>query len=97
MSYVLLSAKNAQTIIDDNCGINKFYKVANLLQDNLSIRFINQVDDIELLNWDFSYKNKFLTLQFSVYGGVSLKESYNANSDLLISNELEKYIHSKVY
>jgi hypothetical protein len=97
MSYVLLSTKNAEMVIDDNCGISKFYKVANLLQNDLDISFLNQVDDVELLNWDFSYKKKFLTLHFDVYGGISIQESINTNEETLVSTELSEFIHSKVY
>lgn len=97
MSYVLLSAKNAEVIIDDNCGISKFYAVANLLQNDLQIVFLNQVDDVELLNWDFSYKQKFLTLHYDVYGGVSIKESVAKQQEDLVSKELGDFIHSKVY
>lgn len=97
MSYLLLNATNAEVIIDDNCGISKFYKVANLLQNDLQISFLNQVDDVELLNWDFSYKKKFLTLHFDVYGGVSIQESINNKKGNLVSRELGDFIHSKVY
>jgi hypothetical protein len=97
MSYLLLSKESAEVIIDDNCGISKFYAIANLLQDDLKVDFLNQVDDVDLLNWDFSYKKKFLTLHFDVYGGVSIKESINRKQQVLVSSELGDYIHSKAY
>ncbi len=97
MSYVLLSAKNAETVIDDNCGINKFYKVANFLQDNMQVSFLNKIDDVEFLNWDFSYKSKFLTLHFDIYSGVSISESVYKNQKSLLGNEISEYLHSKAY
>jgi hypothetical protein len=97
MSYLLLNSHNAEVVIDDNCGISKFYAVANLLQDDLQISFLNQVDDIDLLNWDFSYKKKFLTLHYDIYGGVSIQESINNPKQDLVSRELGDYLHSRAY
>jgi hypothetical protein len=97
MSYLLLNNSSAEVVIDDNCGISKFYAVANLLQNDLQISFLNQVDDVELLNWDFSYKKKFLTLHYDMYGGVSIKESINKKQEDLISQELGDYLHSRIY
>lgn len=97
MSYLLIHERDAEVIIDDNCGISKFYAIASLLQDDLKVDFLNQVDDVELLNWDFSYKKKFLTLHFDVYGGVSIKESINKKEKHLVSRELGDYLHSRAY
>ncbi len=97
MSYLHLNTHHAEVIIDDNCGISKFYAIASTLEHDLSIAFLNQVDDVELLNWDFSYKHKFLTLHFDVYGGVSIQENIYKSSDALVSRELGNYLHSKAY
>lgn len=61
-----------EAVIDDNCGISKFYSIAGTLTDELKIKFINQVDDADILSWDFKYKKHFLTLQYSIYNGVSI-------------------------
>ena len=61
-----------EAVIDDNCGISKFYSIAGTLSDELKIRFINQVDDADVLSWDFKYKKHFLTLQYSIFNGVSI-------------------------
>jgi hypothetical protein len=97
MSYLLLNKKSAEVVIDDNCGISKFYAVANLLQNDLQISFLNQVDDVDLLNWDFSYKKKFLTLHFDIYGGVSIHESIQKKEQHLVSRELGDFIQSRAY
>jgi hypothetical protein len=63
---------NTEAVIDDNCGITKFYAIANTLAEHLQVKFMNQVDDSENLDWDFHYKNQLLTLHFSMFEGVSI-------------------------
>ena len=61
-----------EAVIDDNCGISKFYSIAGTLADDLKVKFINQVDDAETLDWDFKYKKSFLTLHYNIFNGVSI-------------------------
>ena len=61
-----------EAVIDDNCGISKFYAIANTLSKDLNVIFINQVDDAQTLEWDFEYSLQYLTLHYNIYGGVSI-------------------------
>jgi hypothetical protein len=61
-----------EAVIDDNCGISKFYSIASTLADDLKVKFINQVDDADTLDWDFKYKKSFLTLHYNIFNGVSI-------------------------
>jgi hypothetical protein len=61
-----------EAVIDDNCGISKFYLIADTLTDRLHVTFLNYVDDAETLDWDFQYKTHFLTLHYSIFNGVSI-------------------------
>lgn len=61
-----------EAVIDDNCGVSKFYSIADILSEGLHVNFLNQVDDVETLDWDFKYKNHFLTLHYNVFNGVSI-------------------------
>jgi hypothetical protein len=61
-----------EAVIDDNCGISKFYSIAGTLADDLKVKFINQVDDADTLDWDFKYKRSFLTLHYNIFNGVSI-------------------------
>ena len=63
---------NTEAVIDDNCGISKFYAIANTLTTALNVTFLNQVDDAESLDWEFRYKNQLLTLHYSIFNGVSI-------------------------
>ena len=73
MSYQLQNQHgNTEAVIDDNCGISKFYAIAETLAAALRVKFLNQVDDAEVLNWDFKYKKQFLTLHYNIFNGVSI-------------------------
>lgn len=73
MCYHLTSRQGStEAVIDDNCGISKFYAIANTLATDLQVNFLNQVDDAESLEWDFKYKNQILTLHYSIFNGVSI-------------------------
>ncbi len=61
-----------EAVIDDNCGVTKFYSIADILSEGLHVDFLNQVDDSETLDWDFKYKNHFLTLHYNIFNGVSI-------------------------
>ncbi len=87
---------NTEAVIDDNCGISKFYAIADTLSAKLKVNFLNQVDDAESLDWDFCYKNQLLTLHYSIFNGVSIfpqqKKSLRQenNTVLEIANFLER-------
>jgi hypothetical protein len=66
-----------EAVIDDNCGLSKFYSIAGTLADNLKVKFINQVDDADTLDWDFKYKKYFLTLHYHIFNGVSILPQIN--------------------
>jgi hypothetical protein len=73
MSYQLKTQFGAtEAVIDDNCGVSKFYAIAHTLTEDLHVTFVNQVDETETLNWDFKYKDQFLTLHYNVFEGVSI-------------------------
>lgn len=87
---------NTEAVIDDNCGISKFYAIANTLATDLNVNFLNQVDDAESLDWDFKYKNALLTLHYNIFNGVSIFPQHSSkiqmgnNAVLEIANFLEK-------
>ncbi len=69
-----------EAVIDDNCGVSKFYSIAGTLAGNLKVKFINQVDDSETLDWDFKYKQHFLTLHYNIFNGVSILPLHVTNT-----------------
>jgi hypothetical protein len=61
-----------EAIIDDDCGLKRFYQVADILSDDLQIKFIRKEDDFDTLTWDFLFKNHVLTLHYNIYTGISI-------------------------
>lgn len=73
MAYQLKNAAGLnEAVIDDNCGISKFYAIAGALSNSLRVQFLNQVDDSDSLDWDFKYKKQLLTLHYNMFNGVSI-------------------------
>ncbi len=83
MSYHLTTKYGGtEVVIDDNCGISKFYLIADTLAEVLNVTFLNRVDDAEILDWDFKYNSHLLTLHYSIFNGVSiLPNSTNAGQE----------------
>lgn len=61
-----------EAVIAENCGFDKFYKVADLLADKIKIKFTNKIDDSDTSYWDFIFKGHKLTLHYNIYDGVSI-------------------------
>ena len=97
MCYQLKTPNGAtEAVIDDNCGISKFYAIASTLADDLQVKFLNQVDDAESLDWDFQYKDNFLTLHYSIFNGVSIFPQHlkykkkDSNAVIELANYLQR-------
>lgn len=61
-----------EAIIDDDCGYEKFYTCADLLEKNFNLTFTKKLDDFDTLYWDFEYLGSKLTLHYNIYLGVSV-------------------------
>jgi hypothetical protein len=100
MCYALKTQSGAtEAVIDDNCGISKFYAIANTLAEHLQVQFMNQVDDADTLDWDFKYKDQFLTLHYNIFNGVSiypqrLKSKQQENQLVM---EVAKFLEKQAY
>ncbi|MFT3826866.1 MAG: hypothetical protein QM731_23280 [Chitinophagaceae bacterium] len=88
-----------EAIIDDDCGLKRFYEVANILTDDLEIRFTQKEDDFDTLTWNFLYKGHILTLYYNIYTGISIyphkfREALRNDNDAVIeiANYLEKQL-----
>ena len=83
-----------EAVIDDNCGVSKFYAIAQTLATDLQVRFLNQVDDSENMDWDFKYKDELLTLHFSMFNGVSIIPSgYQTNHVMEVADFPQKRVY----
>ena len=90
---------NTEAVIDDNCGISKFYAIADTLSADLNVIFLKQVDDAESLDWEFQYKNQSLTLHYSIFNGVSIypvhKKSFQQENNAVL--EIAHFLERKAY
>ena len=60
------------TIIDDSASLQQFYLFTNELSKNRRVRFIGKLDEADNIEWNFKYRGHPLTLQYSIYNGVTL-------------------------
>jgi hypothetical protein len=61
-----------EAVIDGDGGLKRFYQIADILSDDLKVAFINKEDDFDAISWDFTLGHSELTLQYSIYNGISL-------------------------
>lgn len=61
-----------EAVIAEYCGAELFHRMADILADQLKIRFTRKQEDSETQYWDFKYQGKPLTLHFNIYDGVSI-------------------------
>lgn len=100
MCYALKTQSGAtEAVIDDNCGISKFYAIANTLAEHLQVQFMNQVDDAETLDWDFKYKDQFLTLHYNIFNGVSIypQRLKSKKQENLLVMEVANFLEKQAY
>lgn len=100
MSYQLKTKHgNTEAIIDDNCGISKFYAIANTLSTDLQVDFVKKHDSSENLNWNFSYKEAALTLHYNVFNGVSIfpQKTFDVKYENKAVEEIAYFLEKKVY
>ena len=100
MSYELRTKTGAtEAVIDDNCGISKFYAIANTLAEQLQVVFLNQVDDSDTLDWDFKYRDQFLTLHYNTFNGVSIypHQAKNVLSNNIAVMEVAHFLEQRAY
>lgn len=61
-----------EAVIDGDGGLKRFYQIAGILADELKAAFTRKEDDFDAISWDFQLQKYHLTLQFSIYNGISL-------------------------
>lgn len=88
-----------EAIIDDDCGLKRFYQVADILSDDLEINFTNKEDDFDTLTWNFLFKGHVLTLYYNIYTGISIyphkfREAPRKDNDAVI--EVAKFLETKL-
>lgn len=99
MCYQLKTTTGTEAVIDDNCGISKFYAIANTLAEQLQVIFLNQVDDSDTLDWDFKYKGQYLTLHYNIFNGVSIlpQKMKNPKTETKAVMEVARFLEKRAF
>lgn len=96
MSYCLTSSTGSiEAVIDDNCGMKKFLSIANVLIDELRIKFIAKEDNSDSIDWFFKYKGHRLNLHYNIYNGVSICNQ--SSKDNKVVAELASALEQKFF
>ena len=61
-----------EAVIDGDGSLKRFYQIASILSDDLHAAFTSKEDDFDAINWAFHLNQYDLTLQYSIYSGISL-------------------------
>ena len=61
-----------EAVIADDGSLKNFYQVADVLSEDLKIKFNNKEDDFDTIGWEFRFKGHNLTLHYSIYNGISI-------------------------
>lgn len=69
-----------EAVIDGDGGLKRFYQIASILTDDLKALFTNKEDDFDAISWDFKFHSYELTLQYSIYNGISLFPTKTKNA-----------------
>lgn len=88
-----------EAIIDDDCGLKRFYEVADILTEQLDIRFTLKQDDFDTLTWNFMFKGQLLILHYNIYTGISIYphrfgEARRKDNDAVI--EVAKFLENRL-
>ncbi len=61
-----------EAVIADDGGLKCFYQVADILSEDLKVKFSNKEDDFDTIDWEFRFKGHNLTLHYNIYNGISI-------------------------
>ena len=61
-----------EAVLDDDGNLKRFYQIASILSDDLNAVFTSKEDDFDAINWEFRLEQYLLTLQYSIYSGITL-------------------------
>ena len=68
-----------------------FYSFAHQIQEKLSIKFIDKVDDFDSLYWTFDYNNFILVLAYDVFFGIMIYPCQGIHASESENHNAEKF------
>ncbi|MEO8712755.1 MAG: DUF3630 family protein [Parafilimonas sp.] len=82
-----------EMVIDETGNLQQFYRIANVLSKTRHVHLMSKEDDASVLEWHFKYRGDMLSLQYSIYNGVTLlykgKDKKSADKFALRLRELQ--------
>ena len=61
-----------EMVINESGNLQQFYRLANVLSKIRHMHLASKQDDADILEWHYKYRGNVLSLQYSVYNGVTL-------------------------
>jgi len=89
-----------EAVIADDGGLKRFYQVADILSEDLKVKFNNKEDDFDTIDWEFKFKGHQLTLHYNIYTGISIFPSKTRdalNKDNRAVVELASVLEGKLF
>lgn len=70
--HTTITSSGSFAIVEDAATLNEFYSFTRQLGNDKKVRFTGKTDDAEIIEWNFTYRGRPLTLQYSIYNGISM-------------------------
>ncbi|MBG9375213.1 hypothetical protein I5907_03155 [Panacibacter sp. DH6] len=83
------------TIIDDSATLQQFYVLTNELSRIRKVRFTSKHDEVDNIEWNFKYRGYPLSLNYSIYSGVTLTPQNSTDKDAKMVMELAGKLKGK--
>jgi len=61
-----------EAIIADDGGLKRFYQVADILSEDLKVKFLNKENDFDTIDWEIRFKANNPTPHHNIYNGISI-------------------------
>ena len=71
-----------EAIIADDGNLSLFYRIAGIINEDLRLKFVNKEDEFDSINWNFKFKGHVLTLNYSIYNGISIFPGKASGADI---------------
>jgi len=72
-----------EMVINESGNLKEFYRLATVLSKTRHVHLKSKVDDAFMVEWNYKYGRDELSLQYSIYNGVTLlhtgKDKKNAD------------------
>jgi hypothetical protein len=89
-----------EVVIADDGGLKQFYYAADVLSQELGIKFLNKEDDFDTIDWEFKFKGQTLTLHYNIYNGITIfpsrtRDAMNKENKAVV--ELASLLENKIF